>query len=239
MAPSHDLPGREGTLVHPNVLSFIYSPQLLDDKRVFYKIEYLMSQENRSLCFECIENRISEDRKSTILKPIYESYRAETEFFEIENRQKGKFISVSDQSWSDALKKYEDLNKNIPATCIFCDCDTKNGKPFFTAIVIDKAKSSKNTGFTGNYQFSNIEKGMTCFNICFDDMTKNFPKTFEQLGYDLLGEPNVHRDVTSEIFIDQKIKEAYEKETGQNLDDMMKEMMKQSKYKNILRKSRN
>ena len=206
LGPSKTLPGREGTMVYPSVISLIYLPE----KEGAYTARYLESQCNRSLCFRCISDKLPQERHNG-LNLIYEIYEAETELRKIEKGESGLWIGVGKTGWSDAYKRFEEKLKKIDdSECLFCNKDVKNGKPFFTAMVIERAYSQQHLSglfaFT-NYSWTNFKVGSTQFRFCFEDFRKNFPRNFEQLSYDMQGiiKPKKDDVIKSELVLEESV----------------------------------
>ena len=170
-------------MVHPVVLALKYV--VLKDNSIAYQVDYMWSEDNRSLCFECIEKKIPAGRKR-ILNEIYACYEAETEFRKIQDSEKGGWVPI-DSTFPETYSRFEQKYKNIAKECLFCDKDPKKGLPYFRPLVIDRVESGKRPSLCGSYQCSHLERGMTSFNICFEDFRKNFPRCFETLSKDLLG----------------------------------------------------
>ena len=225
MGPSEALPGREGTFVQPHVKSLVYIPS----ETLKYKIVYLQSQESRSLCFNCIDSKLPEQRKP-VLKAIYDCYESETEFQEAEQavlkvqEEKG-MISFNDPLMDKKFEAYEffiKMQKKVSRECIFCGNTPENGKPFFTAVAIDRAYSRQQLSglfVHDNYSFTNIRTGRTNFRICFDDFSSYFPNSFKQLSCDLIGEENPARQ-SNELYISKEFEEAVEA-AGESIDDLV------------------
>ena len=174
MEPSKTLPGDEGAIIYPNLISFIFSGK----KQV--KI-YTESKQNRSLCFECIEKNL----KDTDLKKVYDCFESEMAYYEFNESFKNNWMSSSEFGVkTDYMNKFHDKYKNLEEKCIFCSNDVHNGMPYYTGRVVDRIKTVKN--FSGTYSFMSLDIGSTYFNICFDDFKKNFPKVMEMINKDLL-----------------------------------------------------
>jgi hypothetical protein len=235
MRPSESLPGREGMLVHPVVRALIYVPSK-SLKRPSYEMEYMMSQANRSLCFECVEEKLPKGRKSR-LNQIYECYKAETEYKKIKDKHAGKWVPISDSSQSDAFHDLERKFIALEENCLFCGGDVEKwNKPFFYALAIDKVYSSKNLSglFQGtNYSFSSLEVGDTYLKFCFDDFRKHFPANFEQLSYDMSRKKNPNRKQGGcEFYISQDIVDECSQKDGKAAK-LLGNLMKESNVKII------
>jgi hypothetical protein len=235
MGPSQALPGREGVMVHPIVKSMIYVPKKLKIQN--YSLEYIMAPQNRSLCFSCIERKLPDNRKE-ILNRIYECYKAETAYEEIKASNKGKWSS--DPTYRDSSEALEDLEKKfnlLEKNCLFCGEDVhKENKPYFHAWTIEKVYSSKNLSGLfqrTNYSFSDFETGQTHIKFCFEDFKKNFPRNFEQLGYDMLGKnaPN-NKKISNELYLSQTIIDECVKE-GKESQKLLKSLIKDMNVKII------
>lgn len=218
LQPSDSLPGREGTIVHPIVPALIYVPLSKEIAKPDYKMAHVEAPDSRSLCFQCIENGFSQEKKEA-LSSVYECFEAEMSLREIEERQKGRLIPLS--QLSENVKASEDLEKVFQAVrdnCLYCGEDPK--ATYFTAKVIDRVGSSQHlTGF-GSYSWSNLKKSATRFNICFEDFMNNFPRCFEQLSYDMLEEQNPNANPGGfEFFASEEFVKAVEKETGKSIEE--------------------
>ena len=209
--PSTTLPGREGTLVHPNILAFAYTK--MPDGKLGYQLTYLEAQENRSLCLECVDKELPAERKENMVK-LYGCYNAETKYRKIEEDQKGKWLDMSDKSWSEAYRGFERKRDKLDHDCIFCGHDVKGeSRPFFHARTIDRAYSGQHlSGIPAvglSYSWSNVNEGQTSLRICFQDFMDHFPRTFEQLSYDLTGGQNPNsRPLTNEVYISKEFMDA-------------------------------
>jgi hypothetical protein len=235
MSPSEEFPGREGTLVHPNLLSFMFLPK--KDEKTRFKTGYTESDCNRSLCFECIESTLPKSKKKNLLA-VYNVYQAEINFNEKEEaynqRFTGKLVNINNHLALEKDELYENfrkLRKELQEGCLFCNKNVENGNPFFVARVIDKVYSKQHLSglsFIGtNYSWSNIRTGHTDFRICFEDFEKKFPSTFEQLSYDLIGERNPNFKPEHTLYLDPSIEIAAIKE-GLNLDDWVKKLKEET-----------
>lgn len=216
LGPSDSFPGREGTMVFPNVLSLIWVAEELEPK---WSIHYVQPYVDLSLCFECIAKEVPEERQN-VLGAVYSAYEAEINYRRNEEAEKGKMLSGEDLGRGPRLfDEWEAKAKAIPYhECIFCGTKLPDDKtPYFTAKVIDKVYSEKNLSwFNTNYSWSNMEIGMTRFNICFKCLKDKFPRLFEDLSYTLRGvaKSNLKDVVKSEVFLTQDIVEGLKKEVG-------------------------
>jgi len=194
MGPGKNLPGREGTLVHPSVMSLIYVP----GETLEYQLGYLYAEQNRSVCFQCIENALPKERRGE-LRALYVCYEAEMQWrqanVEAEASLKG-FVPLNHplvEARMRAYEKYKKLSDSVAQDCLFCGKAVETGSPFFTARAIDKSYSGQHLSGLGvpeNYSWTNLKEGFTKFRICFEDFRRKFPRAFEQLSYDLLGKDN-------------------------------------------------
>jgi hypothetical protein len=234
LQPSKELPGREGMLVYPSLLSFIYLPS--KDEKQEHTIGYVLSQSNRSICFECIEKGMPKAKKQ-VMKEIYDCYDAETVYRQIEDSQKGGFIRSSDNSSYAALMEYKKKKDTIPSGCIYCGSDVKNGLPYFNAVVLDRIESCKHKSMYGSYSWSNLEKGWTQFNICFQHFRDNFPKSFADLSCELQNKVNPDFKPMHDLYISPEFEEAMQKE-GKGIDSLIEEMKDKKIDVRIIKKSR-
>lgn len=227
MSPSETLPGREGTIVHPCVLSLIYVP--LDDG-TGYRMGYVEAPQNGSLCFECIERAMPKDRKPT-LDLVYSAFEAEKEFRTIDENQMGRLLPASDiKSLNNAYDKFKKRMETIESGCVLCGNDVENGKPFFVARVIDGAYSEKHLSglFTKtNYSWSNVKPGLISFGVCFDNFRTHFPFLFERLSYELRGEDNPDSNPNlNEIYISPEFEDALKQQSGRSVDELLNEIIR-------------
>lgn len=229
MQPSDSLPGREGAMVHPVVMSIVYDKE---DKPHF---RYLEVRENRSLCLECVEKKMPDERK-TILKPIYEAYGAETEYrsleeeFHAQSRECGGIYFPSDEkneAHRSALERFVEKSKQIEKECIYCGHGLGFGiksNSHFIAAGLDKAYSMQNTSpFWGSYQWSNMREGGVAFKICYSDFSEKFPNAFEQLISGMLGINPEIKSMQSEFWVAPEIEKLL-KEEGITMNDLAKKL---------------
>jgi len=229
--PSEVLPGREGTFIHPNVLSIVWTTgELIKDKLA---LAYIEAPQNLCLCFQCIANHLP-PYQHALLDSIYEAYKAEIDFRQIDISQKGKWISGDESGvWMKSFDFFKEKLKAIPASiCLFCNATLPaDNKPYFTVKTIDKVYSQQNLSVFSSYSWSNCQTGTTGFKICFDCCKDNFPRILEQLSYDLRGikESNLGDVAKSEFYITPAFIEKLKEEVGdeearkypQELQDMI------------------
>lgn len=224
MGPSDSFPGREGTMVFPNVLSFIWVVEAPKSK---WSINYVQPKINLSLCFACIAGKVHQKRQN-VLGAVYSAYTAEINYRRNEEFEKDKMLSGEELGRGIQLfKEWKAKFGAIPnCECIFCGTKLPDDKnPFFTVRVIDKVYSEGHLSwFNTNYSWSNIEGGMTIFNMCFKCLRDEFPRLFEDFSYILRGvtKPNPKNVVKNEIFLTQDFAEALRKEVG---DEKAKELI--------------
>jgi len=216
MGPSDSFPGKEGTMVFPNILSFIWVAEESEPK---WSIHYVQPYVNLSLCFKCIAKEVPGERQN-ILNAVYSAYEAEINYCRNKESEKGKMLSGKDlERGSRLFDEWETKAKMISYhECIFCGTKLPDNKtPYFTARVIDKVYSEKNLSwFNTNYSWSNMKTGIICFNICFKCLKDKFPRLFEELSYTLRGvvKSNLKDVVKSKVFLTQGIVEGLRKEVG-------------------------
>jgi len=234
MGPSDTFPGREGTMVFPNVLSFIWVAEEPNPK---WSIHYIQPYVDLSLCFECIAKKVPNKRQG-VLNAVYSAYEAEINY---RRNQESEMIGGDDLLRGPGLfDEWEAKVKMIPNhECIFCGAkipDSKN--PCFTAKVIDKVYSQKNLSwFNQNYSWSNMEVGMTIFNICFKCLKDNFPRLYEDLSYTLRGvaKSNLKDVVKNEVFLTQDFAEALKREVGDTkAQGLLDELSEQAEVKLVV-----
>ena len=225
LGPGTQLPGREGTIVYPVLQSLIYLPT---QEGIGYKIGYLVAPNGIALCFKCVEGELLKERRVTAIEPIYDCYETEMNFRMVKKEQERRWSDATDSKrWLSAYNKFKTLSKKLTRNCIFCDSDVKSGRPFFIANAIDRIYSSQHLSgifVLNNYSWSDIKTGLTKFRVCFDDFRKHFPRTFEQLSYDTLGEKNPNlKQRQSELIIDPSFEKKLFEETGKTVEEFFDE----------------
>jgi hypothetical protein len=220
MGPSEELPGREGVMVYPVVLSMIWAddePSQADNQQ--WELYYVTAPHNISLCFRCIIGKLPKGQSR--LDRVCEAYEAETTYCRAKVSEKGKWLSAEEWTTPELFHSWEEKQKLIPhAQCLFCEQAIADGKsPYFTARVIDKVYSEQHsTSFFGrNYSWTDLKTGMTSFEICFVCFRKNFPLTFQILGHGLRGtKPQGGAAAPkSEIYLTSQFIEALQREAGE------------------------
>lgn len=201
--PSSNLPGREGIIIHPVVISVAWlSDEIREEK---WALVYVEAPHNLVLCLECISGRLPETQRPFI-GAVYDAYVAEEKYCLSHGRL-------------DTFEVFEEKYVAIPFNqCVFCNGNVQvSRKPYFTAKVINKAYSQAHTSLFGSYLWSDIREGMTHFEICFGCFKDNFPRSFEQLGYYLnnLNKLNLAEVVKSSIFLSPDIIELLKEEVGE------------------------
>ncbi len=165
LEPSIKLPGKEGVVIYPNLVTLIYIP--LEDS-VKYERDYLEAGDGAGLCFVCLEGSLSFETQQDILWPIYGAYKTEMEA--VESKQLRR-----EQEWILLLKEFEERSKDISRTCIFCSNDVKDyEKPFFTAKLVDRVRSPKT--HAGVYSLAVVKSSLS-LKMCYDDFAKRFHRT--------------------------------------------------------------
>ncbi|MEK6934464.1 MAG: hypothetical protein AABW46_01160 [Nanoarchaeota archaeon] len=229
LEPSEELPGKEGLMVSPNLVAFAY---LVTQDSIEFQPTYIKANEDASmaLCFGCVDKKIPQERRS-LLSRVYLAYNLETEILRLREETKGKWMNPTDhgpKGEEELTNQYKREISHIGTDCLFCGKDPRQGKPFFTARVIDKTKT-KVSPYWRSYSLE-LEVGSTRFNLCFEDFRQYFPKLFSSLGKMLFGiEYNMredHPESLSELYLGPGLKEALEAETGKTLDEHLKELAK-------------
>lgn len=243
VGPSKELPGKDCGIVYPNLLSLAYVP--LEDNKIGYKLVYQESKAGLALCLRCIEDGMpkgTEDlvvgkinkNRMTLLKEVYECYEAEIKFKRLEKQLRSRWIKLGadeDRAKGEAIDKYFKLKKSlikkgVDKSCIYCDLEvhTQNREPFFVVRLMDRIYcEDKLSGLQGeeNYSCSDLDTGGVGFNICFDDFRQTFPKSFEQISYELRGTPNPNEtQAPNELHISPELEQAIEEEGG-NIDSIV------------------
>jgi len=227
--PSDSFPGREAVLVYPSLLAMVYLPAREKSNEISgisgYKLNYLQADANIAICFNCIETRLPPECQN-ILKMIYSACETEIEYNKLELAHIGKWIDEIPEeelkARSNLWDEFKKRDEALPKGCIACGGNVKNGKPFFTAGIIDRVNSRK-TSIVGNYNTTGVRHSMVHFGMCCDDFIKYFPNSFEDFSYTLLGEKNPNFTPLSEINIGPGFEESFEEQTGKSLDDFLKE----------------
>jgi len=188
MGPSDQLPGSDGTLVFPNLPSIVWS---FSDNNLQFHLRHTLTQQNRSLCFRCIDDACSPDGLM-VLHKVYECYIAEIKYKELDAYFHGKWIQGDeDREKIEAREIYLGLLEALPITCLHCGNDFHQPDlPYLQAQVFDRLACKDHLGgLPGekNYQWSFLREGETFIMFCFGCFRKHFPRTFEYLGNDLSG----------------------------------------------------
>ena len=216
MGPSETLPGREGTIVYPQVLSFIWVVEESASEK--WVIRHTQAPCNRSLCFRCIADKLP-DNQQPVLRAVYEAYEAEIKYRRNEESQRGKMISGEELAKGPKLhEEWLARLELIPTNrCIFCNTKLPDKKtPHFDAVVIDRVYSEGYLSwFNQNYSWSNFKTGGTGFSFCFECCRKNFLPLFEQFSYDLRGVKKTTRTAKSAIFFGSSFIEGLKTEVGE------------------------
>lgn len=244
MGPSESFPGREGVMVHPIVMALAYLPT---SQGLSYQASYLWASQNLSLCFSCIEEKLPEERKSSLIK-VYQAYEDETRLGEIKDQLVGRWVGAREaRPWSEAYDKAEASFNALEKECLFCGANVRNGKPYFTAKVIDRVYSRKNLsgipipGISGmsNYSWSNMKKGRTFVNFCFDDFRQHFFPLFEGLSHTLTGNRNPNlKPGMNEIYLSPEFEQAFEGQTGKSIDKAIRELSEGTENLRIIRREK-
>jgi len=228
LGPSESLPGREGSLVHPSLISLVYVPGT-----DAFKLRYTQSTQDQSLCFQCVEEKVPTNRLD-ILKSIYRCYELERKNKSFE----GKWLSGAEMTEShDILDQYIQALETLEANCLFCGNDVERGLPYFTAKTIDRLASSRGLSTFGSYSFSNVTNGTTSFKLCFNDFRLAFPNSFRKLGFDLLGERDESTKTVSSFEIGAGFEDLLKKE-GVSLDEIIDSLADKGVDINIIRQIR-
>ena len=230
MGPSESLPGREGVFISPNLISLVPIPQI--GESIEYALRYTEQKINRSLCFECLDRKIPDERRKA-LQAVYDSYEAETEFemFD-EESMRGRMIELGGREDTKSRRldaEYRRRLEVLSMDCIFCGEDVENGEPFFRARVIDKVYSRNHlsgSSWVGtNYSFSNIRTGSTSLRFCYRDLSRHFPEVTKRLSYDIMGQKDASEKGVFELYIDPSFEAAVE-EQGGDIGEMIRDLTK-------------
>lgn len=231
MGPSESFPGREGTMVYPNVLAMIWAGDETPDKQ--WPLHYVMAPGSISLCFRCIVDALPEDRKS-ILEKVWSAYETETAYELANASERGRWLAPEEITSSDLFNAWKGKYKVIAQDqYVFCaKAVPDNQNPYFTAQVIDKVycKERLTLFFGQNYSWSDLKTGMTGFNICFVCFGEYFPASFRDLGYGLRGDRQSGRreNPKTELYLTSQFIEALKGEVG---DERAHELL--SAFQNI------
>lgn len=213
--PSVTLPGREGTMVHPNVPSLVWLPESPEKAT----LAYIEAPNSRSLCFECIERHVPRGQRA-MLKAIYDCYEAETLYEAKDDSQTGRWVTGEEsREVSKAWEEFKEKKNLIPKdSCIYCtNIIQKDLNPHFTARVMDRVYSGKKLSTWQSYQWSNYKEGMTEFKFCSDCFRESFSQSFKQLSYDLRGIRNPDARVREpEFYISPELFPEFMKYLGRN-----------------------
>lgn len=217
LGPSN-LPGSEGTLVYPNLITFVWNSNQSPEGRL--KLVHCEVRDNRSLCFRCIQDALPNERHSH-LQTVFEAFEAEARYRRLEKAQKNRWVTSEErQPYSEALKAFCTKNDEIDkSNCLFCGRQLpEKMQPFFRAIGLDRIACSQHLGhFPGDipfYQWSHFETGDVSFRICYDCFTRCFPRSFDQLGYDIRQERNPENKNVSTFTFSPEVYQALKEEIG-------------------------
>lgn len=219
MQPSDSLPGREGILVYPNVLSMVWVPE--DLAKIGWSLVYDESKIWSSLCFECVESKVPTDRHKS-LEYIYEVYETETKHDEIRESQKGRFIGGEELGLGcDAWDKFQaKISKINFEECLICGGQIRKGRrPFFAARTLNRVYCRKHLSGLSilgtNYSWSHLKTGITSFRFCFDCF-QLFPNCFRALSYNLRREvdPQQTKLAGAELYISEEVLDKFKEELG-------------------------
>jgi hypothetical protein len=221
LGKSEELPGREGTLVHP-VLRTIAS--IKDLQRGKGKPQYVESDENIAICFECIEKHVPEGRKE-VMRQIYSLFELEMLRTPLQKLKEATLLDSESSSTLDSInQKIAAIGKTLTNNCLFTGVPIGTGLPYFTANAIDRERSDKGSGFFGpTYQITGtILESPLKIPISFNAFREAFPETFENLRCALLKIENPNaRQWPIDIHLAPGVKEALEMETGKPLDTII------------------
>lgn len=181
MSPDGSLPGDDGVMITPYVLSHIWVPE---GDQVGWQATPVAADLRSSLCYSCIEKQLDSER-SPLLQTLYSMVRAESSMREVERSNAGKWMRMSDDQSINYWREYDTLNKTFNhEICLFCGKPvTEHDVPRFVARSLDRVYGMEHTGgLLGeqNYSWrSGLFTGFTKFSICFTCVRQLFPHLFE------------------------------------------------------------
>lgn len=218
---SETLPGGEGTMVQPVLQSLIWKQSEVGQVWVmaFIPVDY-----QSSLCLQCIAGKMPRNRRP-LLSRFYEAYEAETRLIEITHEQTGKWVAISDNSFSKAHDAFAELGSIFRRKeCLFCGGNVYHEKrPFFRCNTLDRVYCRRHTSglFPGeaNYSWSNMTVGALFFYSCFSCFRKYFPKSYREISKDLRGDKNPEASVADEFTPNPTALESLREYCGRENDD--------------------
>lgn len=220
MRPSENLPGREGAMIHPRLMTLLYVPA---DTGIHYVFKPIEANHSQSLCFQCIEDQMPQEARQRLVH-IYDCYEAETTLKRIKDSKEGRRLRPGESGFDEAFDTYKQKISETTPGCLLCGNEQKDAQ-YFRARVIDRAYSGQHpTVFMGNvnYSWSNFQEGRTDFDICFDDF-KRFSRTFGLISYDLGGEVTLIPGPASEFHIAKEVLDALLRQ-GMTIESLEREI---------------
>jgi len=219
MGPTEQLPGEDGVMVIPVLLSLVWSSQ--GGKEV-WKLSHVVTSAQSSLCFRCLSQKLPKDKKDA-LSLIYRAVEAETRYVEVEMEQRGKWISLANDKRQQLFAVWEGIIGQIERKLCFC-CNNKvevPNRPFFIARTFDKSYCRQfKAGFQMfgecNYSITHhLQLGMTSFKFCFTCLKSHFPRLIEAFSYDSQGiDPPSQDQSQNSLLVTQDFVDALCREIG-------------------------
>lgn len=225
LAPTKEIPGRHGVLIHPVVLSLLYMPDRTEDGKIQYKAGYMRSETNISVCLSCVKKIAPRDK----MHNVYEALGAET------NYRRGEGDLDARTQW---FSRFDRASQQISRSRCFFSGEVVEG-PHFEANIIDPVRSKTND-FSGTYSITRgIEEGMTRFKISFRGLEEKFPKTFKEISYNLCGKNNPDNQPGMEIHISSDFAAALKRETGIGIEGHIEKILKDGQNIKIIYETKN
>jgi hypothetical protein len=218
MGPSDNLPGQDGVMVSPVLLSLVWSTAEGEELR--WTLAHVRAEDYRSLCFRCIGAKMPVNRKP-LLPLIYEAIEAETLYSKLKIEQRGKWIPFEDDRSGDLFRDFKaKIGRLDRETCLICgEKARRSNRPFFIGAALDRAYCCQHTGgFPGeqNYQISDhLPHGMTSFAFWFECLQHCFPRVARLMSCDLQGLDPLPEDLSeATMIVTEEVAEALREELG-------------------------
>ena len=238
LSPSYRFPEHNAVLLYPQILGLVYVPY--EDPKIppSYTMQYVPTEVNRSLCFNCLDRSATKDELKNLEK-LYSILTAEVKYLDISELEKGRFIPVGESQ----SERYYDLYNSLLDGLVEPLLGTSplgEGLPYFLAKPLDPVTSATNRSGTYGITHGHLHTLQTKFVIQYDVLQERFPRVHRMLSAELGGAPFT-KDLkpTSSLYMSPEFVEAIEKQTGRSVDEVIAEGIKVKGPLNIIREIRN
>ncbi len=216
MGPSEELPGNDGVMIRPVLLSFVWATSETEGFR--WELSHVMAKNGRSLCFGCITQKVPKKRKA-FLANLYETIHAETNLGLHKMETEGQWRSLEDKRDEELYKAYRDATTRLDNKhCLFCGAISRTrNQAYLLAQAFDRAYCRQfRAGFPGEHNYSitnHLPGGAARFTSCFMCLKSHFPRLTRILGADLQRKKHSPEDLPKGgLFIAKSFMEALRKE---------------------------